>query len=73
MLRQFRRNRGFHAAVVVLLGLGIGASTLVFSLVNELLLKPLPVRNRWSQPRPPSRRSRRSISFRSARATPLAC
>ena len=45
MLRQFRRNRGFHAAVILLLGLGIGAATLVFSLVNELLLKRLPVRN----------------------------
>jgi predicted permease len=45
MLRRFRRDGGFHALIVVLLGLGIGAVTLVFSLVNELLLKPLPVRN----------------------------
>src|SRR4051812_6838244 len=45
MLRQFRRNRAFHAVIVGLLGLGIGAVTLVFSLVNELLLKPLPVRD----------------------------
>src|SRR5581483_1831688 len=41
----FRRNRTFHAVIVALLGLGIGSVTLVFSLVNELLLKPLPVRN----------------------------
>jgi predicted permease len=43
--RQLRRNRLFSAVVIVLLALGIGANTLVFSLVNELLLKPLPIRN----------------------------
>jgi predicted permease len=45
MFRQLRRDRLFHAVIVLLLGLGIGANTLVFSLVNELLLKPLPVRD----------------------------
>ena len=45
MLRKFRRDRLFHATVILLLALGIGANTLVFSLVNELLLKPLPVRD----------------------------
>jgi predicted permease len=45
MLRKFCRDRMFHATVVTLLALGIGANTLVFSLVNELLLKPLPVRD----------------------------
>ena len=48
MFRQFRRDRLFHAVIVILLGLGIGANTLVFSLVNEVLLKPLPVRDPWS-------------------------
>ena len=43
--RQLRRNQFFSGVVIVLLALGIGANTLVFSLVNELLLKPLPVRN----------------------------
>jgi predicted permease len=45
MLRHFRRDRLFHTVIVLLLALGIGANTLVFSLVNELLLKPLPVRD----------------------------
>jgi predicted permease len=45
MLRKFRRDRGFHLTVVLLPALGIGANTLVFSLVNELLLKSLPVRD----------------------------
>jgi len=45
MLRRLRRDRAFHAAVVLLLAIGIGANTLVFSLLNEVALKPLPVRD----------------------------
>jgi hypothetical protein len=45
MLRRLRRDRLFHVTAVLLLALGIGSNTLVFSLVNELLLKPLPVRD----------------------------
>lgn len=44
-LRQLRRHRTSSALAILLLGVGIGANTLVFSLVNELLLKPLPVRD----------------------------
>jgi predicted permease len=44
-LRQLRRHRTTSALAILLLGIGIGANTLVFSLVNELLLKPLPVRD----------------------------
>ncbi len=43
--RQFRRNKLMTAVVTVFLMIGIGASTLIFSIVDALLLKPLPVRN----------------------------
>jgi putative ABC transport system permease protein len=40
--RHFRRNRGFVAVAVVILALGIGATTSVFSVSETLLLRPLP-------------------------------
>jgi predicted permease len=40
--RRLRRAPGFSAAVVMVLSLGIGATTAVFSLVNAILIEPLP-------------------------------
>ena len=40
--RTLAANRGFAAAAILSLGLGIGANTAIFSVVNALLLRPVP-------------------------------
>jgi putative ABC transport system permease protein len=44
-LRSLSRARGFTLAVVLTLGLGIGANTAIFSVIRGVLLRPLPHRD----------------------------
>ncbi len=44
-LRGFRLAPGFTVIVVLTLGLGIGANSAIFTLLDQLMLRPLPVRD----------------------------
>ncbi len=44
-LRQLRRSPGFFALAALLMAIGIAATTQIFTLVDTLLLRPLPVRD----------------------------
>ena len=53
-IRKLGRETSFTAIVVLILGLGIGANVAVFSVVDTMLLRPLPFANAarltWIEP-----------------------
>jgi len=44
-LRQLQRNPGFAVVAIITLGLGIGASTAIFSVIDNVLLEPFPYKD----------------------------
>ena len=44
-LRSFAAHRGFAAAAIVSLAIGVGANSAIFSVASALLLRPLPYRD----------------------------
>ena len=64
-VRNLRRTPGFAALAILMLALGIGANTAVFSVVNTVILRPLAFRDpdrivAITNPLSPGRRSLRS-------------
>ncbi|MCP4898905.1 MAG: ABC transporter permease [bacterium] len=68
-LASLRRNPGFAAVAIGVLALGIGANTAMFSLVDAVLLKPLPfpepdrIVRVWETPAPGDRNATTTLDF----------
>ncbi|HZT74162.1 MAG TPA: ADOP family duplicated permease [Terriglobales bacterium] len=62
--RLLRRSRGFAALAIIMLAVGIGASAAIFSIINAIALRPLPIRDPgglillgWKAEQPPHPRA----------------
>lgn len=68
-LRMIRISPGFTAAAILMLALGIGATTAIFSFVDAVLLKPLPfpdaqrIVNVWEKPPDSDRNGISTLNF----------
>src|SRR5262245_40970995 len=63
-LRLIRRSPGFAAVTVIIMALGIGANTSIFSILNALLLRSLPARE-------PDRLVERAAIYRNGSQVPF--
>src|SRR6202035_3624465 len=68
-IRLLLKSPGFTAAAVLMLALGIGATTAIFSFVDAVLLKPLPfqdadrILNVWEKPPGSNRNGISTLNF----------